>query len=375
LKVLITTTYWKNSSGGGIKIYLANLVEELQKKGLKVDVIFANGEDQNNYKINTNELHSIFPLKILQAYLSLRRLKPEVIHSHGGMYYYLIAGYFYRIFHPVALVYTFHTEPDQDDLISPLRRFFLQNLLSRCSRVTFVSRTLMSKVDEKWGLKFHSYAITYAGVDHEDVSESEKAAFLNEFEVPHGSIILLALGLTALSYKAEGLKILIKAVKIIRDEYPNTILLATRNGGFVPELKIYAQELGIKDAVIFTGDVKNAQIPLAISDIYTHISLGEGLPIALLEAMSMEKPIVATPVGGIPEAIEDGKEGILVEPNAEKIAEKVVYLLKNKKKAKELARNARKVAEERFTWEKSANKFIEIYIEGREREELELVGS
>jgi L-malate glycosyltransferase len=83
--------------------------------------------------------------------------------------------------------------------------------------------------------------------------------------------------------------------------------------------------------------------------------------------MSMEKPIVATPVGGIPEAIEDGKDGILVEPNAEKIAEKVVYLLKNKNKAKELARNARKVAEERFTWEKSANKFIELYLEGREK--------
>jgi glycosyltransferase involved in cell wall biosynthesis len=370
LKVLITTTYWKNSSGGGIKIYLANLVEELQEKGLNVDVIFANGEDQNNYKIKYNESNSAFPLKILQAYLTLRRLKPDVIHSHGGMYYYLIAGYFYRIFHPVALVYTFHTEPGQDNLISPLRRFFLQNLLSRCSRVTFVSRTLMNKVEEKWGLKFHNYAITYAGVDHEEVTQSDKRAFLEEFEVPQGSIILLALGLTALRYKAEGLKILIKALKIIRDECPNTILLATRNGGFVPELKSFAQELGLKDAVIFTGDVKNAQIPLAISDIYTHISLGEGLPIALLEAMSMEKPIVATPVGGIPEAIEDGKDGLLVEPNAEKIAEKVLYLLKNKNKARELARNARKVAEERFTWEKSANKFIELYIDGRKKEKL-----
>ena len=370
MKVLITTSYWKNSSGGGIKIYLANLVEGLQKKGLDVDVIFKNGEDQNNYKINDGELNSIFPLKILQAYLTLRRLKPDVIHSHGGIYYYLIAGYFYRILHPVTLIYTFHTEPAKDNKISPMRRFFLQNLLSRCSRVTFVSSTLMSKVEEKWGLKFPRYAITYAGVDHEDVMESTKAAFRNEFEIPNGSIILLALGLTALSYKAEGLKILIRALKIIRDEYPNTILLATRNGGFIPELKSFASGLGLKEAVIFTGDVLNARVPLTICDIYTHISLGEGLPIALLEAMSMEKTIVATSVGGIPEAIEDGVDGLLVEPDAEKIAEKVLYLLKNKNKARELAGNARRVAEERFTWEKSANKFIELYLEGREMARL-----
>jgi glycosyltransferase involved in cell wall biosynthesis len=370
VKVLITTTYWKESSGGGIKIYLANLVEELQRKGLDVDVVFKEGEDQNNYKIKNSELNSPFPLKILQAYLTLRRLKPDVIHSHGGMYYYLIAGYFYRIFHPVALIYTFHTEPGQDNLIGPLRSFFLQNLLSRCSRVTFVSRTLMCKVEEKWGLRLKRHAITYAGVDHEDVMESAKTAFRNEFEIPNGSIILLALGLTALSYKAEGLKILIRALKIIRKEYPNTILLATRDGGYVPELKSFAGGLGLMDAVIFTGDVSNARVPLAICDIYAHISLGEGLPIALLEAMSMEKPIVATPVGGIPEAIEDGKNGLLVEPDAEKIAEKVLYLLKNKDKARELAGNARKLAEERFTWERSANKFIELYLEGVGRDEL-----
>ncbi len=361
MKILITTTYWKKSDGGGIKTYLVNLVQELKRKGLDVDVIFEHGEDADNYKIEEEELKAPFPVKILRAYLALNRLKPDAVHSHGGMYYYLIAGYFYKLFHKTTLVYTFHTEPSPDRQISPLRRFFLQSLLARCDCVTFISKALKAKIEELWGLGFTRYAITYAGVDFQDISPGSVENFLKAFKIDKNSIILLALGLTAISYKAQGLKILMRAVREARRKYPNVILVATRNGSYVPELKDFARREGLEDAVVFTGDVDNTYVALAACDIYAHITLGEGLGISLLEAMAMGKPVIATSVGGIPEAIDDGFNGFLVSPDENKIAEKICFLIEHMDRARELGRNAKATAQERFTWARSAERFMNIY--------------
>lgn len=355
MKVAITTTYWKGSSGGGIKVYLANTVEELKRRGVEVDVIFKEGEDPKNRKIKNGS----FPVKLIKALIELQGIKPDVIHSHGGMYYYLIAGLIYKLLRGTRLVYTFHTEPAGS--LSSLRRLALQKLLDRCDCVTFVSKVLESRVREGWGLEFKNSAVTYAGVEAKKVSLAEKREFRRRYNIKEDSIILLALGLTALSYKAEGLKILIKALGKVKESYPKIALVATREGKYLDEVKLFAKAQGLDDDVTFTGDVENSYVPIAICDIFTHISLGEGLPIALLEAMSMGKPIIATPVGGIPEAIEDGVSGVLAEPDAEKIAEEILRLIKNRRLAEELGKNAYRVASEKFTWKRSVDKLLEIY--------------
>lgn len=106
-------------------------------------------------------------------------------------------------------------------------------------------------------------------------------------------------------------------------------------------------------------------MPLSLCDIYTHITLGDGLPIALLEAMAMAKPIVATPVAGIPEAIRDGENGILVPPEPAEIAGMIDYLIENPDLARRLGENAKRTVEERFTWQKSAAKFLTLFSDGQ----------
>jgi len=256
----------------------------------------------------------------------------------------------------VRLIHTFHTQPYKNFRINKI----FQILLNKCDYITFVSKALKYKVEEFHGFKFKKIAITYAGIRSKEVSEESKKEFCEKFNLKN-SIVLLALGLTGIKYKAEGAKLLIKAVRKLRDKYPNITLILTREGLYSKELKEFAEKEKIDRNVIFTGDIDNPHVPLAICDIYTHISLGEGLPMALLEAMSMGKPIIATKVGGIPEAIEDGKNGILVEPDVNEIVEKIEYLLENKEFAEKLGRNAKKTAEEKFTWNKSADRFMEIY--------------
>ncbi|HAW57503.1 MAG TPA: glycosyl transferase family 1, partial [Bacteroidales bacterium] len=94
-----------------------------------------------------------------------------------------------------------------------------------------------------------------------------------------------------------------------------------------------------------------------------HISLGEGLPLAILEAMSIGKPIIATPVGGIPEVIDNGRNGLLVEPDADKVVQTINTLLNDEELRTTLGRNAY-VDSKKYTWENSAKKFLEIF-EGR----------
>lgn len=359
MKVSVTTSFWKNSSGGGIKTYLTNLVDELKKRGnIEVSVVFNEGEDPENYKIYGNKF--LFSIK---SFFVLEKIRPDVIHSQET-WYCLLPGYIYKKLHGSTLVHTFHTDftPMPDKKLSLIGRLFMSFLLNGCNYVTFVSKGLENKIDQGWKLNFNSKrAVTYAGINHDKVSNGEINKFTEKFGIKNGSIVLLALGLTQLSYKAEGAKILIKSVRILKNKHPEIILVLTRDGIYSDRLKEFAIIEGVGERVIFTGDIEDPNIPLSLCDIYTHITLGEGFGLAVLEAMSIGKPIIATSVGGIPEMIEDGINGLLVKPDAEMVAEKIEKFIEDKKLARQLGENAKKIVEEKFTWKISVDNFLKLY--------------
>ena len=84
-------------------------------------------------------------------------------------------------------------------------------------------------------------------------------------------------------------------------------------------------------------------------------------PLTLLEAQLMEKPVVATNVGGIPELMKDGETGFLVEQgNHEQLIDKFSLLLEDKELAKKMGEQGRKFIEETFNWELVTKKFIKM---------------
>jgi glycosyltransferase involved in cell wall biosynthesis len=111
------------------------------------------------------------------------------------------------------------------------------------------------------------------------------------------------------------------------------------------------KELNLARWVHVMGEVHRSEIPsyLAAADLFLLPSREEGMPIAILEAMRAGLPIVTTTVGGIPEMIEDGFSGILIEPgNPHEIAEAVTRLVKDENLRENLAEGARATFENKF---------------------------
>jgi len=352
--VVLITTYWKNSPGGGVKTYLTGLASSLQGHGIDVKVVFREGSDENNYKITGSRY--LFPFK---AFKTLLIIKPQAVHSHGT-WYCLMVGVLYKVLHRQKLIHTFHTSPNRP--LPIYGRWLMQSLVNRCDCVTFVSKALKADIESVYKLNFKTTAITYAGVSPGKVETEEIEAFIEKFNISPESIILLAQGFTANKQKAEGMKLLIRVLKKLLPKYPKLLLIATRGGVYSKELKAVTEELNMGNHVLFTGDVENVFTPVKIANIYTHISLSEGgVSLSLLEAMVSEKPVIATNIGGIPEAIENMKNGILVEPEEDALLRAIKLLLSNKELAKECSKNAKLTAEDKFTWEKTIKQFLNIY--------------
>jgi glycosyltransferase involved in cell wall biosynthesis len=107
------------------------------------------------------------------------------------------------------------------------------------------------------------------------------------------------------------------------------------------------------------GYPENIRKFLTEIDIYALVTGMDTTPLSCREAMSMEKPIVASNVGGIPEMIYDGKTGFLAdEGNAVQWVDKISFLVKNENAAKEMGKAARQLIIEKFNWDVLAKSFL-----------------
>ena len=132
--------------------------------------------------------------------------------------------------------------------------------------------------------------------------------------------------------------------------------------GMTEELKTLATELDLNDYITFTDFQNNATDFLSQFKIYIMSSEREGLPLTIYEAFYKKVPIVSTKAGGIPEIVEDGKNGFLVEVRDFKsLAEKVKLLLENEELQKQFQTKSYKILEDKYTANKTAENLMEVY--------------
>lgn len=158
----------------------------------------------------------------------------------------------------------------------------------------------------------------------------------------------------------KGVDVLLHAVHLLGDKISRVAVAG--DGVLKEELVSMRDRLGLQGKVEFLGNVDKVGELLEQSKIFVMPSRYEGLPIALLEAMSKKKPIIATNVGGIPEAISDSDNGLLIHPeNPEELAQKLELLLHSPDLREKLGNKAYDTIQERFTIEKYMKKVLNEY--------------
>jgi glycosyltransferase involved in cell wall biosynthesis len=149
-------------------------------------------------------------------------------------------------------------------------------------------------------------------------------------------------------YITKGLVYLLEAIVRVKSTHPNTQFRVYGSGILREELLIYASQLGLDGNQIFVGAFNHHELPNIMSrtDIFVLSSIMEGQPLCVIEAMAYGRPIVSTNVGGIPEIIKDGENGLLCRPkDPECLAQKIRILIDKPELRQKLGSAARKTYE------------------------------
>lgn len=162
----------------------------------------------------------------------------------------------------------------------------------------------------------------------------------------------------------KGVRFLIEALPQILTEYPDAELQIVGNGEQKSILEERIKKFSIENSVRFLGKVSPERLVSLYheADVYVQPSLYEPCGLAIMEAMSFGKPVVATHVGGIPELITNGVGGLLVEPeNSLQLATAITTIFSDESLGRRLGGNARKRVEREFTWKAIAEKTLKFY--------------
>jgi glycosyltransferase involved in cell wall biosynthesis len=173
---------------------------------------------------------------------------------------------------------------------------------------------------------------------------------------------------------AKGLTYLLEAIKLVRATYPATRFKVYGDGELRRELLDYAGQLGLDGESIFAGSFTSREELDSImseTDIFVMSSVLEGKPLGVVEAMAYGRPIVATSVGGVPELIEDGVNGLLCEPRDPAcLAQKIIDLIADPDHRLKLGQAARRSYQQGpFQPASVCAHFISIYSEAIQQEQ------
>ena len=151
-------------------------------------------------------------------------------------------------------------------------------------------------------------------------------------------------------------------------EHPDVVFLAVGQGPLESSLNLLHVELGLGDRFRFLGFRSDASDVMAALDVFMLSSHHEGLPVALMEAMTLGLPIVSTAVGGIPEMVTDGEEGRLVPDGSEReLTQALIEVIEDADLRARYGEQSRATALERFSAAAATAEVEAIYREVLER--------
>ncbi|MGE5572174.1 MAG: glycosyltransferase family 4 protein [Bacteroidota bacterium] len=292
--------------------------------------------------------------RALQAHRSafreiLMEFRPTLIHVHAGIENAVAA----HLEAPgIPTVFTIHGYPDAASYIVS---GFLANRI--------VDEVICVSEAERRAAQSHGFRKDRLTVIHNGIVAPHGAGEVDEsrrrWGIPSEAIVI---GTVSRLERGKGTAYLVSALAHIRRDCPNVVLLVTGDGRRRQDLAQLAIDLGVGDRVVFTGALPDPTAALEIIDVFALPSLREALGMAILEAMAHAKPVVATTVGGIPEAVVHGETGLLVPPKDDAaLASALLVLARNPARRQEMGARGRARFEALFTADLMARRTLEVY--------------
>jgi glycosyltransferase involved in cell wall biosynthesis len=359
----------------GGNIVCLRLIEEALKRGYEVivnspkpgkftDIVQAKGIKV--YSVNIRR--SFYLWGAVKLACIIKQEGVDLVHSHtplAGTVLSRVAGWLAGV--PVishAHIWDFFNRNPW------IKRYqFLFNWVSSrflCARIIAVSESV--KIDIiKQGVAADKTSVIYNGIDLTSLSLEKTAAKIREeFGLKPNQPIV---GTVARLCKNKGQHVLIKAMREVARNYPDAVVILVgedllEGGVYRKKLENLANDLGIKQQIIFAGYRANIIDFMSAFDLFVLPSAFEGLAIVILEAMAARKPVIASLEGGTPEIVVHGQTGNLTTfGDSDALAEAIIYHLKNPAISEKMGEQGYERVRDHFSLTLMVGKIMDIYQE------------
>lgn len=363
MKVVMLGFYSPEKQIGGIQVHIHELVHHLsQINGLELHLITFGDKKKRIIKGNLN-IHSLkrwlpgyfyLPFEIITLIYMILKINPDVVHAHEScMPFSTAAAILHKKYPLVLTMHMFLKEWEySDNKIDQLNKLITSGnekyVLSVIPHIIAVSSYLRNRIIEV------SKSNVYIIPNGVDITYSQSFNALNSER-----FILFSVGMLE---KWKGFDVLLQAVFNVKSVIPNIILYVAGKGEEEAALIKIVEDLGLENYVKFLGFIsEDKHLYYNSADVFILPSRNESFGIVLLEAMACGTPVIASNVGGIPDIVKHGKNGLLFESeNVDDLTRKIILLLKDKTLRHEMSMKGLETAKS-FSWEKVAMETFNVY--------------
>ena len=310
-----------NFDVGGLENIVLSLLNNLDDKRFQLYVVCLNGEGAqfNQVSIPADRCLvlnkrlvnlgfgsvDLFSLHKIHKFIVKNRI--QLIHAHNAAP--LIYAGFGRLFlkkRPLIL----YTEHNQIYSASNLSRRKFKYYINYADHIVAISRNLQNELEKTYKVRC-PITLIYNGIDGTRFLDTSLSTVRRELGIAEEKTVF---GCGVVLSTQKGLEFLLNAVYLVKDQIKDAQFVIAGDGPLREQLEMQVKELQIADFVQFIGYRSDMPAVIQALDVYILPSLWEGLPLALIEAMAMGKPIICTSVGGNPEIVLDGENGLVVHP-------------------------------------------------------------
>jgi glycosyltransferase involved in cell wall biosynthesis len=355
--------HWLEHEGRHVHlVYPARLpglrpLKRMNAWGREASYVGMPGLVRSNPLISISILIVYIPLTFFDLARLIRKEKIDVINGHFLAPYFIHLAIAARVLRVPLVISVLGSDVGSYARAGWMGRILYRHIVGSADRIVACSEALAKRTTAAFPEASGKTTWVYCALDDSQHTETRH----NE-DVPQPYILCVCRHV-----HVKGVDVLLKAFARIHDEVPDISLVLVGDGPLLSAHQSLAARLGISHRVVFRGEVAHADVPSFFSRcaLFVLPSRSEGFSITLLEAAYHGRPIVCTRVGGSPELISHGNNGLLVaaEDSAD-LAANMLMLLRNNEFASRLGAAAHETVRGSFLWKDRIQDYIDIY-EGR----------